>query len=188
IYKSLSEFYPEHWHEWQRMEILLYLASGNPARALEAAKTLALNGGDEDLTNYTLAAYHSLGQDHKIREVISGQPDSLREAFAGTVKQWERHREFIGQWAATEYFRLTGRAGLTLAACEALHRRWPRNGLAVSLYAAQAESNGDFAEAADLLESLRNPTYAQRLNLVSLLIRSGRGQKAEALAGELIRK
>lgn len=186
LYAALGSEVPKTRASCERMEVLLNLKTQNPARALEQAKALQLGNKNAELLPITLAAYQSLGQDNKMQEFLGKQPDSVKAALLKLIGEWAPEKEYIGQWALIEYFRVNNQRFWMLSATQELYKKWPRNAMAVNLFASQLAALGQPAAAAKLLEEQKNPAPGQRAFLLSLYARTGQKDKTAALAEKLV--
>lgn len=188
LYESLADAVPKMQAGCLRMTLLLNLKSGNPAKALENAKILQLGSRNSELLPFTLAAYQGLGQVQKADELIAKQPDSVQASLKAMMAQWAPEKEFIGQWALVEFFRLNGQAYQVLAASQALYKQWPQNVMAASLFASQLAAIRQFGVAAQVLEGLKQASKPQRMTLLALYARAGQRDKTIALASALLKE
>lgn len=182
LYRGIGEISPKSRANAEMMSYYLYMKAQNPARALEAVKTLQISDKRPALLPPLLAAYMAVGQDHKAREVIDGQPDSLKHSLEDFLAGLIPDKDFLGQWALVTYFGANHQDPEVFKAVEEFYRRWPKQPLAIELWTGQLSALGRFAEAARALSSLENPRLTQKLALMQLLANAGEAEKARAAA------
>lgn len=185
IYRSIGDISPKARGTSLMMSYYLYMKSQNPARALEALKTLQVNSPSPALLPPLVAAYQAIGQDNKAKELIEQQPDSLKGPLGVFLADLPPDKEFIGQWALITYFGITRQAGDAYRAVEDFHKRWPKQRIPIEMRASQLSAQGRFAEAAKVMSALDDPTQAQRLTYLQLLSKSGDAAKARGVAEKL---
>jgi len=157
----------------------------NPARALEALKTLQISDKRPNLLPPLIAAYLAIGQDNKAKEVIEQQPDSLKKPLSEFMAGMLPDKEFIGQWALVTYLEANGQLPAAYAAVEELYKRWPKQPMAIGMWTTKLSSAGKYAEAAKVLATLDKPPLAQRAAYLQLLANAGQSDKAREVAEKL---
>ncbi|MDB5047968.1 MAG: system TPR-repeat lipoprotein [Fibrobacteres bacterium] len=188
VYKSMGEASPAARMSSANMIYYLHMKNLNPARALEALKTMQITDKRPTLMPPLIAAYLAIGQDNKATDFINEQPDSLRKSLNEFMAQMLPDKEFIGQWALFNYYSVNHQDFWAFQAAQDLHKRWPRSELAATLYVAELSGVGNAAEAAKVLAALEKPTLTHKVALLQLLTRSGQSDKAMALAEKLSRE
>lgn len=186
IYSRMEELSPAARSEILILKSYLLLKVQNPARALEALKTLEIGRRAESPASLLAATHLAMGQDHKIPELIIAQPDSTRGRLQAFVSQLPSDKKFIGQWALINYFQTNRQTYPVFLAVRELHSKWPKNPMAIGLYSSQLTSARQYKEAAAVLSTLDKPTLPQGMALMTLLLRSGQGGKAKAKAEQLL--
>ena len=184
-YRAIADIAPAARGETLKMTAYLQLKARNPARALEALKTLQISDRRPALLYLLVAAYASIGQDNKIAELLAKQPDSLGRDLEAFRAQLSPDPAFIGQWALAGYYGLNRQDYFAFLAVQDLYLRWPKNDLAITLFASQLTGLRRYGDAARALAALKRPTLNQRLGLIQLYAQSGQGDKAADLAETL---
>jgi predicted Zn-dependent protease len=188
IYKTMGEISPGVRLNAETMAYYLYMKSQNPARALEALKTVQITDKRPSLMPPLIAAYIAIDQENKADEFIAQQPDSLKKALVDFKSGLLADKEFIGQWALITYFGANHQDYWVFQAVQDLYKRWPKNRMATEMEVAQLSSIGNPAEAAKVLSTLENPTLTHKAALVQLYSSSGQSDKAAALAEKLTKE
>jgi tetratricopeptide (TPR) repeat protein len=185
LYKAMGDVSPKAHATAELMSYYLDMKSQNPARALEALKTLMISDRRPSLLPPLIAAYLAIGQDNKAKDVIDQQPDSLKRPLAGFMEELLPDKDFIGQWALITYFGANHQDPAVYKAVEELYKRWPKQRMAIELWTAQLSAAGKPAEAAKVLATLDKPDLTQRVAYLQLLANSGQGEKARQAAEKL---
>lgn len=185
LYRSIGEISPKARASALMMSYYLYMKAQNPARALEALKTLQVGDKRPVLLPPLVAAYQAIGQDNKALELIEQQPDSLKAPLADFMRDLLPDKEFIGQWALVTYFGITRQDAFQFKALEEFYKRWPKQRLAIEMWTAQLSARGRFAEAAKAFPALEQPTKAQRVAYLHMLAQAGEIEKARGVAEKL---
>ncbi len=185
IYRSMGDISPKARMSAESMAFYLYMKSGNPARALEALKTMQISDKRPALLPPLIAAYLAIGQDNKAKDLIAEQPDSLKAKLNEFMGQLVPDKEFIGQWAIITYFGANSQDASVLQSVQELYKKWPKQPMAIEMWTAQQSSVGDFAGAAKTLGTLPNPTLTHRVALLQLLSKANQFDKAMATAAKL---
>lgn len=187
VYSAIADIKPALRGETLLMRAYLSLKTRNPARALEALKTLDVGDRSGGMLSAPLAAtYTALGQDHKVEELAASLPDSVKPALKNFLAQLEKDPEFIGQWALISYAQANRQSFLTFTSVRDLHSKWPRNSMAIALWSSQLAAARQYGAAAEALASLPNPPLSQRMLLLGLWLRAGKPDKGKALAEKLL--
>ncbi len=186
IYAALGQSVPKVRALCERMNVLLYLKTQNPARSLQRAEALQAGQRNPELLPFILAAYESQGMNNKIEEVLSKQPVSVQVGLRKLINEWLPDKAYIGQWALVKYFELNNQRFWVLTSSQEMYKNWPQNALATEIYSGQLAALGQVAAAAKVLEGLKHPDFGQRTVLLSLYTRSGQGDKAGALAAKML--
>jgi tetratricopeptide (TPR) repeat protein len=187
VYTLMEEVRPASRGELLLLKAHLHLATREPARALEALRTLTVGSQSAMLLPLLAVTYASLDQPHKIPELLEKQPDSTRKRVEAFIAEFPPDREFIGQWALVNYYQITRQPQWVFKASRDLHGKWPKSPLAANLLASNLASLGRHAEAAQVLEKLPGRAAAQDLSLLSLYIRARQVEKARPLAERLLK-
>lgn len=185
LYRAIGEASPKARATTEIMSYYLDMKAQNPARALEALKTLQINDKRPALLPPLIAAYLAIGQDNKAKDLIAQQPDSLKKsltAFMGTLLP---DMGFIGQWALISYFNANHQAPAVFQAAQEFYQRWPKQGMAIEMWTSQLSAVGRYAEAAKVLATLPKPELGQRVAYLQLLANAGQGDKAREAATRL---
>jgi cellulose synthase operon protein C len=188
VYKTIGEITPAARMGAENMIFYLYMKVQNPARALEALKTMQITDKRPALLPPLIAAYMAIGQEDKATELIAEQPDSLRKTLEAFRSQLMPDKEFIGQWALVTYYGLNHQDFWTYKSVEEMHKRWPKNPMAIEMYTGQLSAVGNTAEAARILATLPNPSLTHKVALLQLLASSRQTDKAIAMAEKLSRE
>lgn len=187
IYTLMEEVRPASRGEILLLKAHLHLATEEPARALEALRTLNVGSQSTAILPLLAATYSSLDQQHKIPELLEKQPDSTRKRVEAFIAEFPPDRAFIGQWALVNYYQMTRQPFWILKASQDLHDKWPKSPLATNMLASNLAALGRYADAAKVLEKAPQRTTPQELSLLSLYIRSRQADKAKALAERLLK-
>jgi tetratricopeptide (TPR) repeat protein len=185
LYRTIGDMSPKSRATSVSMSYYLYMKSQNPARALEALKTLQITDKRPALLPPLIAAYMAIGQDNKAQEVIDGQADSLKPSLTDFMHGLIPDKEFIGQWALITYYAANHQDPAVFKAVEDFYKRWPKQKMAIEMWTGQLSSAGRYAEAAKVLGTLDKPDLTQRVALLQLLSNSGQGEKAREAAEKL---
>jgi tetratricopeptide (TPR) repeat protein len=185
LYRSIGEISPKARATSLMMSYYLDMKAQNPARALEALKTLQVSDKRPFLLPPLIAAYQAIGQDNKAKDVIDQQPDSLKGPLAAFMRDLFPDKEFIGQWALITYFGNSRQEASQFKAVEEFHQRWPKQRMAIEMWSAQLSARGKFSEAAKALSELAQPELAQRVAYLELLSKAGEGEKMRGVAEKL---
>lgn len=185
VYHTMGDISPKARMMSESMSYYLHLKKQEPARALEALKTIRITDKRPALLPSLVAAYLSVGQDNKAKELIAEQPDSLKQSLTDFMGQLLPDKEFIGQWGLITYFGNTRQDAAVFKAVQELYKKWPKQPMAIELWTAQLSSLGRFAEAAKVLGSLPNPTLTHRVAMLQLVMNAGQSDKGAAEATKL---
>jgi cellulose synthase operon protein C len=188
VYDRVKDIEPAATGEVLYLKACLHLGSRNPARALEALKTLKMGERGNSLMPMLAATYYALGQEHKVDEMLAERPDSVRATLASAFRQINPDLDFIAPWALVNYYQANQDALAAFQAMQDLYRKWPSSPVAATLYAGALVSLRQHGEAVAVLEKLPKPTLAQSITLVHAYARSGKGEKARALAEKLAKE
>lgn len=185
IYKTMGEVSSGARMTAENMIFYLHMKNGNPARALEALKSIQITDKRPALMPPLIAAYLAIDQENKADAFIAEQPDSLQKTLKDFKAQMPVDKEFIGQWALITYYGANHQDYWVYQAVQDLFKRWPHVPMAIEMEVAQLSSVGKPAEAAKVLATLPNPTLTHKVALLQLLSSSGQADKAVALAEKL---
>jgi predicted Zn-dependent protease len=168
------------------MKAYLHLKAKNPARALEALKTVSIGNQSGALLTAQAATYLALGQEHKIVELEKDLSDSAKSQLQSFTSQLPRDPAFIGQWALITYFQMNRQAFPIFMAARDLYTRWPKSPLAISFWSNQLANARKYSLAATVLATLPAPELNHRISLMSLYMRAGMVAPARKLAEQLL--
>ena len=185
IYRIMGEISPKARMASESMSYYLFLKGDNPAKGLEALKTMQITDKRPALLPLLVAAYLAIGQDNKADNVIAEQPDSLKKSLSDFRAGLLADKEFIGQWALITYFGVNKQDAAVFAAVEDFYKRWPKQRMAIEMRTGQLSAVGRFTEAAKVLATLEKPDLTQRVAFLQLLSNSGQMDKAKAEAEKL---
>lgn len=185
LYRAIGETSPKARGAAEMMSYYLNMKAQNPARALEALKTIQISDKRPALLPPLIAAYQAIGQDNKAKEVIDQQPDSLKKSLADFMAALPPDKEFIGQWALIAYYEANRQLPDAFKAVQELYQRWPKQPMAIEMWTGQLSSAGKFAEAAKVLSAYPHPALAQRVAYLQLLANAGQWDKAREAAEKL---
>jgi tetratricopeptide (TPR) repeat protein len=188
IYSSMAEINPPTAAQPLMFSVYLNLKAQIPARSLETLKGLQIRNKGGELPTLTGVAYLALGQDAKLAAYIDEQPDTLRAGLRAFLDQFESDKQYIGQWALVNYYTILRQPRLAAEAIKELHAKWPKNKLATTLWSGQLASQGHFAEAAKLLETLADLSFPQKATLLSYYVKYGQRDKTLALGQALLKE
>ncbi|MDB5103913.1 MAG: system TPR-repeat lipoprotein [Fibrobacteres bacterium] len=188
VYRAMGEASPAARVNAENMVYYLHMKNQNPARALEALKTLQITDKRPGLMPPLVAAYLAIGQENKADDFIREQPDSLRKSLEEFKAQMAPGKDFIGQWALIAYYATNHQDWWAFQATEELYRKWPRSELAILLMTAQFSTLGRDADAAKVLATLDKPGLTHKAALLKLLGKSGQSEKAMALAEKMAKE
>jgi len=185
LYRTIGETSPKAMAGAEMMSYYLDLKAQNPARALEALKTLQISDKRPALLPPLIAAYLAIGQDNKAQDLIALQPDSLKGSLTAFMNGLLPDKEFIGQWALINYFSANHQNPAIFQAVEDLFKRWPKQAIAIEMWSDQLSAVGRFPEAAKVLASLEKPNLGQRVAYLQLMSKAGQGDKMRDAALKL---
>ncbi len=186
IYTTITEIRPNGSAQPYMLSVYLHLKNKNPAKALELLKSLQIVTKGGELPTLTAICYLDLAQDGKLQTLFREQPDSLQAGLKAFIDQLEPDKEYIGQWALVNYFTIMRQPKYMAKAIEELHAKWPKNRLAISLWAGQLASKGKFAEAARLFETIPGLTFQQQTTLLGFYAKAKDKPKMVSLGQKLI--
>lgn len=185
IYKSMGELAPAARMSAEIMSFYLNMKNQNPARALEALKTLQVTDKRPALMAPLIAAYLAIGQDNKAADFIAQQADSIKPALNEFMSNMLPDKEFIGQWALSSYYGMNHQDIMAFKTVQDLYKKWPKNKMAIGLYTSELSSIRAFGEAAKVLATWDKPDLTHQVALLQLYVESHQGDKAIALAEKL---
>ncbi|MBW8889558.1 MAG: tetratricopeptide repeat protein [Fibrobacteres bacterium] len=185
LYRAIGDVSPKASATAEIMSYYLDMKAQNPARALEALKTLQISDKRPALLPPLIAAYLAIGQDNKAQDLIAQQPDSLKRSLTAFMGSLLPDKEFIGQWALITYFSANHQNPSVFQAVEDLYKRWPKQRLAIEMWTSQLSAMGRYADAAKVLATLDKPELGQRVGYLQLLASAGQGDKARDAALKL---
>ena len=185
IYRSMGEISPKARMTAESMAFYLYMKSQNPARALEALKTMQITDKRPSLLPPLIAAYLAIGQDNKAKEMIEQQADSLKKNLNDFMTTLLPDKDFIGQWALITYFGANHQDPSVFQGVQEFYKKWPKQPMTIEMWTGQLSAVGNFAEAAKVLATHPNPSLTHRVALLQLLSNAGQTDKALATAEKL---
>ncbi len=188
LYNNMVEISPANAAQPTMLTVYLNLKGQNPAKSLEAIKGLQIGNKGGELPTLTAVAYMALGQDAKLTTLIKEQPDSLKAGMQAFLSQLEQDKEYLGQWALVNYYTVLRQPKSAGKAIEELHTKWPKNALATTLWAGQLATQGQFAAAGKLLETVPALTFPQQATLLSFFVKAGLKDKILALGNKLLQE
>jgi cellulose synthase operon protein C len=188
LYQTIADISPKSRILSESMSYFLHMKALNPARALEALKTVQVVSKDASLLPRLIAAYLAIGQSNKAEDVINQQPDSLQKPLKAFMGDMLPDKEFIGQWALISYFGANQLDPMVFESVGQFYKQWPTHRLPIEMWTSQLSSVGQFAEAAKVLATVPKPTLTQKVALMQLLANSGQGEKVRASAEQLIQE
>lgn len=185
VYRTMGEISPKARMSAETMSFYLHMKNQNPARALEALKTIRITDKRPALLPPMIAAYLAIDQANKADELIEQQPDSIKKSLAEFKAQMLPDREFIGQWAIITYFGAVKQDGATFKAVQELYKKWPKHPMAIELWTGQLSAVSNFKEAAKVLATLPNPSLTHRVAMLQLAMNAGQAEQGAAAAAKL---
>lgn len=185
ILETMGEIKPSLRGGMKKLGVYLHLKNGNPAKALEEIKGLAIGDKAGSLLPLQIATYLALDQSQKIEEILAQSPDSVRQAMQKFRAQLEPDAKYIGQWALLNFYQLTNQNWPSFQALRDWQKQWPKNSLATKLFAANLSKLRLHADALKLLEGLTDTSLAYQEDLIRLNLAVGKRDKASAMAKAL---
>ncbi len=188
VYSSMIETAPSASPKAKEYINLLHLANSNPARALEVLKELSIGANDLILPMNQIMTYLALDQEHKAIEVIQRGDSSMQKQLTEFMANLIPTREFVGQWALLNYYRLNNQSFNSLQTIAQMYLKYPENALVADFYSKALHGLGQAPLALEVLEKLKQPTLAQKVNKVTLYVTLGKLDKAMDLCQKILKE
>ncbi len=185
IYRGMAEAIPKAKMAAENMSFYLYMKNHNPARALEALKSLEINDKRPTLMMPMVAAYVGIGQEQKAKEFIQQQADSLRKPLQDFMNNLEPDKEFIGEWALLNYYGINHKNYWVFRTIQDMYKGWPKNAMALNQYLGQLASIKAYGEAIKVLSKIDHPSLGYQTTLLQLYVSSNQSEKVLPLANKI---